>query len=223
MGFLSYYVAILVASYLLRFPLLIPLVLVFWALRHRIPDPYVWARTAGHIHRLRQQVEANPANAVARRDLARLHLERFRPRAALGLLDEALARHPDDAEMLYLKGIAHLRAGEAGAALDPVVRAIELDGRIGFGDPYRVAGDALVALGRLEEAEDAYERFTEMNSSSLEGLYKLTLVRSRRGDRQGAQLALDELFRTHRQLPAFSRRRQVGWWLRAQLARFFMI
>lgn len=221
MGYLSYYLAILIASYLLRFPFLIPFVLVFWALRHKIPDPYVWARTAGHVRRLRQQVEANPANAVARRDLARVHLERFRPRAALGLLDEALARYPEDAEMLYLKGSAHLRAGEPDRAIDPLLRALELDPRVGFGDPYRVAGDALVALGRAEDAEDAYERFVESNTSSLEGFYKLARVRAECGDRDGARRALTELFSTYRQLPAYSRRKQLGWFLRAHLRQLF--
>ncbi len=222
MGYFGYYAAILLASYLLRFPFLIPLVLVFWALRHKIPDPYVWARTAGHTRRLRQQVEANPANAVARRDLARIHLERFRPRAALALLDEALARHPDDAEMLYLKGVAHLRAGDAARAIDPLVLAVDLDPRVGFGEPYRVAGDALVALGRADDAEDAYERFVEANSSSLEGLYKLARVRAARGDREGAARTLAELFNTYRQLPGYSRHRQLGWLLRAHLRRLFL-
>jgi tetratricopeptide (TPR) repeat protein len=215
MGYFGYYAAIFLASYLLRFPWLIPLVLVVYALRRFIPDPYVWARTAGHIHRLTAQVAANPANATARRDLARLHLERFRPGRALALLDEALARHPDDAEMLYLKGLAHLRAREPERALDPLVRAVSIDPRVGFGDPYKAAGDALAALGRDEEAEDAYERFTETNTSSIEGLYKLARIRGRLGDREGAARAMRELFDTHRQLPAYSKRRQLGWLLRA--------
>jgi tetratricopeptide (TPR) repeat protein len=214
MGYFGYYAVILVASYLLRFPWLIPLVVVFYALRRFIPDPYVWARTAGHIRRLRAQVAANPANATARRDLARLHLERFRPGRALALLDEALARHPDDAEMLYLKGLSHLRAGQPDRALDPLVRAVDLDPRVGFGDPYKAAGDALVALGRVEEAEDAYERFVDTNTSSLEGYYKLAKARLRLRDREGATAALRELGGTYHQLPAYSRRRQLGWYLR---------
>jgi tetratricopeptide (TPR) repeat protein len=121
--------------------------------------------------------------------------------------------------MLYLKGIAQLRTGDAESALDPLVRAVELDPRVGFGDPYRVAGDALFALGRDEDAEDAYERFIEANSSSLEGYFKLSRVRAARGDREGASRALAELFSTYRQLPAYSRRRQLRWWIRAQLTR----
>ena len=219
MGFFGYYAAILLFSYLFRVPWLIPLVLVVYLLRRVIPDPYVWARTAGHMRRLTAQVAANPANATARRDLARLHLERFRPGRALALLDEALARHPDDAEMLYLKGVSHLRAGQAERALDPLVRAVSLDPRVGFGDPYKAAGDALSALGRVEEAEDAYERFTETNTSSIEGHYKLAKARGRLGDRDGAARAITELFDTYRQLPAYSRRRQLGWYLRALVLR----
>jgi tetratricopeptide (TPR) repeat protein len=219
MGYFGYYAAIFLASYLLRFPWLIPLVLVFYFFRRFIPDPYVWARTAGHFRRLTAQVSANPANATARRDLARLHLERFRPGRALALLDEALARHPDDAEMLYLKGLSHLRAGQADRALEPLVRAVSIDPRVGFGDPYKAAGDALIALGRVDEAEDAYERFTETNTSSIEGYFKLAKARGRLGDREGASAVLHELFDTHRQLPAYSRRRQLGWYVRALFLR----
>lgn len=219
MGFFSYYLAFILLAWLLRYPWLLAGVVVFFLLRRFIPDPVVWARTQRRLSRLRAEISANPANVVARRDLARTMLERRRPRRALALLDEARARTPDDPELLLLTGLARQRAGDHEGALAPLVRAVEVNPKVGYGEAYRVAGDALRALGRLEEAEDAYERFTRWNTSSMEGWLKLSRVRRRRGDAAGARAAIDEAVRTWQQLPGFQRRRQLGWWLRASLAR----
>ena len=222
MGYWSYYLAILLFAWVLQYPWLLIALAVFFVLRKVIPDPWVWLRTAGRIRSLRTQIDANPSNVTARRDLARIYLQRLRPRAALRLLDEARKRHPDDAELLFLTGLARYRAGDAKNALDPLVKAVEVDARVGFGEAFLVAGDALRALDRDEEAEDAYERYVDFNSSSVEGYTKLAIVRRRRGQSETARQALDEALRTWRLLPRFKRRKEVAWWLRAQAARLYI-
>jgi len=218
-GFWSYYLAFIVLAWLLRYPWLLAGILVFFALRRFIPDPVVWAKTANRMATLRSEIDANPANVTARRDLARTYLERRRPRRALTLLDQARERRPDDAELLFLTGLARERAGDHEGALEPLVRAVEENPKVGYGEAYRAAGDALMALGRHEEAEDAYERFTDWNTSAVAGWVKLARARRKRGDGAGAKAALDEAFRTFRLLPGFQRRKQLGWWLRAQVAK----
>ncbi|MCA9531999.1 MAG: tetratricopeptide repeat protein [Myxococcales bacterium] len=222
MGYWAYYLLWLLAFYVFGHPILLLGLLAFVLLRRYIPDPLVWARTSSTQRRLRDQVAANPSNATARRDLARIYLERKRPSAALELLAQARARFPDDAELLYLTGVGRLRSGDPEGALGPLVEAIDRDPRTGFGDPYRCAGDALAALGRLEEAEDAYERFVATNGSSLEGWYKLYRVRRRRGEHAAAKRALEEVFDTWRALPGYLRRQQWAWWLRAMPARWLL-
>src|SRR6185312_10275559 len=108
----------------------------------------------------------------------------------------ARRRHPDDAELLYLTGVARLRSGDAEGALDPLVQAVEVDPRVRFGEPYLVAADALSRLGKLEEAEDALERYTSANSSSVQGFVRLADVRERRGDKAGAKKAVGEALDT---------------------------
>jgi tetratricopeptide (TPR) repeat protein len=195
---------------------------VLFLLRRYVPDPWIWLRTAGRIRSLRAQIDANPANATARRDLARIHLRRLRPRAAIRLLDEALKRHPDDAELLYLSGLARARAGDADGALDPLVRAVERDPAVGYGEPYLVAGDALVQLRRVAEAEDAYERYVDSNTSSVRGHLSLARVRKRLGDTAGAKRALRDALTTFPQLPRFRRRQELSWYVRAQVTRLFL-
>lgn len=218
-GYWTYYLGWIALMYLLRSPWLLLGVVAFLVFRRFIPDPGVLLGTWGRIRSLRGQIEANAANVSARRDLARIYIERKRPARAISLLDEALKRHPDDAELLFLKGLAEHRRGNHEAALEPLVRAVDLDARVGFGEPYLVAGDALFALGRLPEAEDAYARFVEANGSAIEGQLKLARALARAGKRDEASKAVDEALDTHAQLPGYARRKQFGWWLRCQLAR----
>jgi predicted Zn-dependent protease len=221
MGYLSYYIAVMLLSYAMRSPWMMAGIVVFFVLRPFLPDPFTLARTLGRIRRLDAQIAANPANVTARRDLAVLWLERLRPRRALELLDQARLRHPDDAELLYLTGLARLRSGDAEGALEPLVKAVDVDPRVRFGEPYLVAAEALTKLGRLEEAEDALERYTSVSSSSMQGWVRLAQVRRQRGDAPGAADALREAQATWRSVPGYQRRGQWGWWARAQWARVF--
>jgi tetratricopeptide (TPR) repeat protein len=138
------------------------------------------------------------------------------------MLDAARERDPDNAELLYLTGLARFRSGDTEGAIEPLVRAVDIDPRLLFGEPYRVAGDALAKLGRLEEAEDAYERYTRTNTSSVEGYTKLGRVRKDRGDTAGARAMLDEAIATFWQVPAYKRRNEIGWWLRAHFTRLWL-
>lgn len=222
MGYWTYYLAWMAMTYALQRPWLMVGALVFFVLRPFIPDPVVLFRTFGRIRTLEAQIAANPANVTARRDLATIWLERLRPGRALELLDEARRRDPDNAELLYLTGLARLRSGNPEEALEPLVKAIEIDPRIRFGEPYLVAAEALIRLGRLEEAEDALERYVDSNSSSVQGHVRLATVRKERGDSEGAKKALAEALATWAQLPGYRRRIELGWWFRAQLARLWI-
>lgn len=218
-GYFSYYLIWVVLAYVVEYPpLLLGLVVIFLA-RRLVPDPWVIFRTMGRISALRRQIEANPANVTARRDLAAIYLERLRPGAALDLVTQALRRFPDDAELLYLEGLARHRRGEHEPALAPLVRAIAIDPRVRFGQPYLVAGDALMALGRFAEAVDSYERFVRSNSSSIEGHVKLARAHAAAEDRAAAAESLDEALRTWDAIPGYARRAQLGWWLRAHARR----
>lgn len=215
MGYFSYYLVWLFLTYLVQYPpLLIGLVVLFIAQRF-LPDPVVFLRSLGRIRALKRQIGANPANVTARRDMALVYLDRMQPRAALRMVDEARQRFPADAELLYLRGLAHCRLGDYENALPSLVDAVERDGRLRFGAPYLLAGDALRKLGRPEEALDAYERFLSINSSSVEGHVKLALAHRQHRDIPAAKAALGEAFDTFSQVPGFHKRRELGWWIRA--------
>lgn len=218
-GYFYYMIAMMAFGLVSQNPwLLIPIGLLF-LLRRWIPDPWVYVRTFGRISALNRQIEANPSNVTARRDLAVIYLDRMRPGRAAELLADARKRFPDDAELLFLTGLAAFRQGKYEQALDPLVQSVDRDPRLRFGEPYLLAGDALSELGRTEEAIDAYDRYLSTSSSSVEGLVKKARAHRRLGEKDAAKNDLDEALRTWGQIPGFQRRKQVGWWLRAQLDR----
>lgn len=222
MGYWAYYLVWLVLAYGLRNPLLLVGIVVFLLLRRVVPAPGPLLRALSRIRTLGAQVAANPANIPARRELAELYLDILRPGRALELLDQAREREPDSAELLYLTGLARHRKGQHEQALGPLVAAVERDPRVRFGEPYRIAGRALMALHRYAEAEDAFERYTESNTSAVDGYLQLAIARARQGRRDDARAALAEALATWGQIPRALRRRQLGAWLRAQWARIWL-
>lgn len=217
MGYFAYYLIWIGLSFALRYPALAVFALAFFFLRDRLPDPVRYFRGWALARKLEQQVALNPANVTARRDLARTYLEGFRPGRALEFLNEARARRPDDAELLFLTGLAQGRLRQHEDAVKSLIAAVQMDGSVGREELYLRAGDSLVALGRFEDARDAYEHARDANSSTLEGYVKLARVEKKLGHAEEARRAVDEALKTYRALPGYMRRKQLGWFLRAKL------
>lgn len=223
MGYWTYYLLSILLAYAVKNPAAAAIALVFWLCRDFLPDPVVWLRTMGRISKLRADIELNPSNMVATRDLARLYLERKRPRKAIELIEHTRqrmaesTRHPqgtlDDAELLYSLGVARLEAGETEQALEPLVAAVAIAPEVGRGEPYMAATRALMKLGRWEEAEDALDRYLGFNQSSVKVYVQLARVRTRRNDGEGAAKAIAEARKTWKVLPSFKRRHEWHWYL----------
>lgn len=232
MGYWTYYLLTIALAYGTQHPALAALVLVVYAGRPYLPDPVIWLRTWGGIRALQAEIELNPSNMIATRDLARLHLERRRPKKAIALLEKTRqrmaesTRHPqgslDDAELLYALGDAKLQAGDVDGALAALVGAVAIAPEVGRGEPYMLAARALMKLQRWEEAEDALDRYLGHNKSSLEVYVRLAHVRLKRKDETGSKEALAEARSTWNVLPAFKRRHQWKWWLAAITAPIWM-
>jgi predicted Zn-dependent protease len=223
MGYLSYYLAFVALQYVagwgLRYPQLLVGAALLVVLRRWLPDPYLFVKHARRVQALKAQIAQNAENATARRDLAKIWLEKRRPRRAVPLLVEALRRDPASAELALLHGKALLAAGRAAEALPPLVEAEGRDERIYYGEAYLLAGRALLALGRAAEAEDALERYLKINSSSVEGYVRLAAARREQRDVDGARAAMRDAVDTFSQVPRFRQRAELRWVLRAYLMR----
>lgn len=232
MGYWTYYLLTFALAYGTQHPALAVLAIAVYAARPWLPDPVVWLRTWGRIRSLEAEIALNPSNMIATRDLARLHLQRRRPKKAIALLERTRqrmaesTRHPqgsrDDAELLFALGEAKLQSGDIEGALEPLVGAVTIVPEIGRGEPYMFASRALMKLKRWEEAEDALDRYIGHNKSSLEAYVRLAQVRLKQKDEQGSKEALAEARSTWNVLPSFKRRHEWKWWLAALTAPIWM-
>jgi tetratricopeptide (TPR) repeat protein len=205
-------------AYVAQQPVLLVGVLLFLVLRRYIPDPGAIWRALRRARSLRDQVNVNAANVTARRDLAVIYLDLRRPKAALVLVEQALLRDGSDPELLFLHGLALHRAGRHEEALAPLVRSVE-HRAVRYGEPYRIAGDALLALGRIEEAIDAYEHYARHNHSDVAVHVQLARAHARAGDGAATRASLAKAFETWREIPSAMRRKSIGAWLEAHWLR----
>jgi predicted Zn-dependent protease len=217
MGYLPYYLFSIAAAYLLQYPYLLLAGVAVFLFRRWLPNPYLFFKFASKVKTLKQQIAQNAENVTARRDLAKIWLEKNRPRRALPLLVEARRRDADSAELAFLHGKALLLTGKADEALEPLVHAAHKDERFQYGDAYLVAGCALYKLGRYAEAEDAFARMVAINSSSVEGRVRLACARRELKDGTGAKAATRDALDTFSHVPRFRQRKELKWWLRAKL------
>jgi tetratricopeptide (TPR) repeat protein len=215
----SYYLFWIVGPALLAavssHPAFLIVIVVGLVARRWLPDPFLILKHQGRVRALQVDIESNASNVTARRDLAKIWLEKHRPRRALPLIEQGLARDPDSNELLYLKGVSNLLAGQHQQAVDALVAVVHREPAFQYGQAYLRAADGLMALGRWDDADDALERFVKINSSSVEGRYKRVRVCKARNDAEGTRKAQSELREVWRLLPSYQRRQQLGWYLRS--------
>ena len=183
--------------------------------RRWLPDPFLILKHRSRVRTLQVDIDTNASNVTARRDLAKIWLEKHRPKRALPLLEQAIARDPNSLELQYLSGLSHLLAGDNQRAVETLVSVTHREPHFRYGEAYLRAADALIALGRWDDAADALERYAKINSSSIEGRVKRVRVCKARKDADGTRRAAADLRDAWRSLPSYQRRKQFGWYVRS--------
>jgi tetratricopeptide (TPR) repeat protein len=150
--------------------------------------------TFAEVERLRSVVEASPDDPDAQGDLGRALLqlgrETYDP-TLYAAADEALQAadrlRPDDATTLVGIGALQLARHDFADALETGRRAVEL--APGFAAAHGVVVDALVELGRYDEADDAAARMFAIDDD-LGTLARVSYLRELRGDLTTARDAM---------------------------------
>jgi predicted Zn-dependent protease len=113
--------------------------------------------------------------------------------------------------------VALLAAGRHGEAVEILQAVMRREPRFRQDEVSLRLADGLMALRRWQEAERQLAEYVDtLNQSSVEGWYKLWMVRRAQGNAAGAREALRSAAGAYRGSPAFHRRRQLGWYLRAR-------
>ena len=104
------------------------------------------------------------------------------------ILSSALARAPDAAELLYLRGVIASRRKDAAAAIGFLHSA--LAARPDMVEAWLALGNVHARLDQLPAAALAYERAVACDPQSADAHFNLGVVRRRLGDLPGATIAL---------------------------------
>jgi tetratricopeptide (TPR) repeat protein len=216
---IAYLLASVLAPLLgIPYPLALILIALTWLARDRLDLPSIRRLFAGFsaLGDARRQVAVNPADAEARFHLGSLLVERGRHAEALPHLEAALARLGKSAEAHHLLGRALLGAGRPAEAEASLRRALDLDPRFRQGDAHLALAEALQATSRPAEARDLLRGFFGDDTTSVEALTRMGLAAGAAGDHDGARRALVAAKAAYRGNPAFRRRRDRVWVIRAR-------
>ena len=112
---------------------------------------------------------------------------------ALGVLDEALAAHTNEAPLHELRFQCAVVLGQFERALESA-RALEAL-RPGDANPVYQRGLALFAAGRLDEAAEAHAEAVRLAPDAVEPRHALAQVRTAQGREAEALTLLEELYR----------------------------
>lgn len=96
-----------------------------------------------------EAIRLNPANAIAQRGAAEMHIKLDAPKSALPFLNRALKLNPDYQEAYRCLGIAHFQLGSWGEAYKYLKKALQLDPKDGL------AKRGLVLIDKHIEEEEA--------------------------------------------------------------------
>ena len=177
-----------------------------------------YVRTARDIGELRRDVTINPHNAAAQNDLGRMLIQNGRYADAVAPLERAIERLADSDETNYYLGLAYLQTGRDDDGRRLIRKAIEMNPRFRYGEPFLRLGEYELAHGRLSEARELFERFEQIHSSSVEGFFLHGELYRRLGDADAARRFYRKAIDAFRRSPFYKRRDERRWLWKARLA-----
>ncbi len=175
-----------------------------WRLGQRI-------RGWGEAGRLSRILAVNPHDAKARSDLGVLLVQHARFAEGRRELEQAFPRVEDLPEANYALGLCLLHDGEAARGVSLIERALGLNPKFGYGEPYLRLGDFQSEREEWEAAADRYRQATGIHASSVEGWYKLGHALERLGRQDEARAAAREALASYRTAPWYRRSEDRPW------------
>ena len=172
-------------------------------------------RSWGEAGRLRRALSINPHDAKARTDLGTILARQGRFREARAELEQALPRVDDLPEANYYLGLSLMNDGEVERGRALVEKALSINSKFGYGEPYLRLGDFRAERGEWAQAAERYRQATDIYGSSVEGWCKLGQALHELGRRDDARAALQEALASYRTAPWYRRSEDRPWKRRA--------
>ncbi|WP_166242305.1 tetratricopeptide repeat protein [Paenibacillus turpanensis] len=170
------------------------------------------------LRKLRREIALNAYDTSAKHEAAKLLIEKKRYNEALKLLHEVAEVKEDSADVKWKRGFCLLRTGQIEQGEQSICEALELNPRVGYGEPYLRLAEVFAASDR-EKALRYLESFRGIHSSSCEGNYRLGQLYQALGQSEEAKRAYRETVDIYRTLPKYMRRKERRWALLAAFRR----
>ncbi|CAM3739917.1 tetratricopeptide repeat protein [Marinicrinis lubricantis] len=172
------------------------------------------------LKKAKYQLLLNPNDLSAKHECARLLIEKKKYSEAQKLLKEIVPKMEHSAEIWFELGLASIRLGQLEEGESYLLKAVELDERVKYGQPFIVLGHAFLKTDR-QKAFQYLERFQQIHSSSCEGYYVLGRIYGQSGKKAEAQQAFHDAIQIYKSLPKYMKRRERKWVLRSLAQKWF--
>ena len=149
--------------------------------------------SAAEAGRLRRALAINPHDAKARVDLGAILTRQGRFREARAELEQVLPRVDDLPDANYYLGLCLMNDGVAERGRSLVERALAMNPKFGYGEPYLRLGDFHAERSEWAPAAERYRQAVDIYGSSVEGWSKLGRALIELGRKEEARQALEEV------------------------------
>lgn len=165
---------------------------------------------------VRRELESHPHDSRSKLEAARLLMEKKKYREALHYLEQVLPVMDDSAEVQVETGICKLKTGDTAGGEADLLKGLEMNPRVHYGEPYLRLGEAF-KTSDPEKAVRYLKLFREVHSSSCEAYYRLGQIYDLMGRKDEAKEAYGEAVRIYRGLPKYKRKSERKWALLARM------
>lgn len=169
------------------------------------------------ISKLRQQVAMSPHDVSAKRELARLLMERGKYQEAHDIFLSVENTLSTSADYWSDRGISALKLGLIDEGKRNIKQATDMNERVKYGEPYLQLAIALT-VSEPELALKYAAKYSEINSSSIEAYYLVGKLYKAMGHADKAKQAWAEGASIYRALPKYQKRKERKWALRCYIS-----
>ncbi|MEB3100292.1 tetratricopeptide repeat protein [Ferviditalea candida] len=166
--------------------------------------------------KLLQELRVHSHNTSGKLEAARILIEKKRFGEAKAYLEQIVPVMEDSAEVLYELGLCHLKLGELEVGEKLMQKALSINPRVKYGEPYLRLGEAFLKADP-GKALHYLENFRKEQSSSCQAYYLLGKLYNELGRKEDANRAFREISEIYRVLPKYKRKQERRWVL---LSRF---
>ncbi|HWI54265.1 MAG TPA: hypothetical protein VNT57_01120 [Desulfobacteria bacterium] len=143
-----------------------------------LPDFLRPFRRNTRINTLLSDIKVNPANANAAQELGILYFEKKQYRKSLVFLQKAHEKVKNSARLYLYMGMAYMELGEREDGRTALVKALELDRKVGRGLPHIYLLQYAMA-SNCQSVPEIEAQFTDF--SNTENLYRMGMVYKKAG------------------------------------------